>query len=134
MQKKLLLISLILLVSCTPQIKEVQINNIKIPVELATTPEQRGIGLMGRTNITGGMLFIFEDEQQRLFWMKDTLIPLDMIFINKDLEITKIHHAVPCIEDPCSIYPGNAEYVLEVNYNFTINNDIKEGEKVKLLG
>ena len=128
--KKLLLISLFLLVACS-QIKYVEINDQRIPVELVITQEQKGKGLMFRTNLTGGMLFIYDDEAQRAFWMKNTLIPLDIIFINKENKITAIHRAVPCEKDPCKVYPGSAKYVLEVNQNFIGN--ISAGTEVKLL-
>lgn len=128
----LFLISCVLLISCTAasQIKYVEINQIKIPVELAVSDAQKAQGLMFRTNLTGGMLFVYDDEAQRNFWMKNTLIPLDMIFIDKENKITMIHHAVPCKSDPCAIYSGNAKYVLEVNGNFTVENSIKVKDKV----
>ena len=110
------------------------INDINIPVELAITEEQQIKGLMFRTNLTGGMLFIFNEEMQRTFWMKNTLIPLDMMFINEDFEIVTIHHAIPCEEDPCKTYTSpDAKYVLEVNYNFTEENKIKEGVMVSFI-
>jgi hypothetical protein len=129
----LLLISLFL-VACTQQITAVQINNTVIPVELAVTPEQQARGLMFRENLTGGMLFAYQDEKPRHFWMKDTLIPLDMIFIDKENIIVTIHHAVPCYEEPCFIYESApAQYVLEVNGNFTIENDITEGTTISFI-
>ncbi|MEK6887195.1 MAG: DUF192 domain-containing protein [Nanoarchaeota archaeon] len=126
------LIFLLLLISCSPliQIKYAAINNQKIPVELAETQEQQMKGLMFRENLTGGMLFIYNEENQRSFWMKNTLIPLDMIFIDKNYKITTIHHALPCKEDPCKIYASpKAKYVLEVNVNFTIKNSINVGDR-----
>ena len=129
---KRLLFLLILLTACVPQITSVQINDINIPVELAVTLDEQIKGLMFRTNLTGGMLFVYNEEKQRNFWMKNTLIPLDIIFIGKNLEITTIHNANPCKEDPCKIYSGDAKYILEVNKNFTIENNINEGMKVKL--
>lgn len=127
------IIFLMFLISCSSQIKSVEINGIDIPVELAITSEQKATGLMNRMNLTGGMLFVYDDEQQRTFWMKDTLIPLDIIFINEKNKITKIHHAIPCKEEPCAIYPGTAKYVLEVNVNITTTNNIKEGYLVSLV-
>ena len=127
--KILLGICIVLLTACS-QIHYAEINQVKIPVELAVTVQQKEQGLMFRTNLTGGMLFTYDDEQPRHFWMKNTLIPLDMIFINQNNEIVTIHHAIPCIDEPCTIYPGNAKYVLETNGNFTIKNNIKEGNKV----
>src|SRR3989338_4485611 len=57
---------------------------VEIYVEYATTPEEQQKGLMGRTFLkkNSGMIFIFPDEKIRKFWMKNTLIPLDLIFIN----------------------------------------------------
>jgi hypothetical protein len=125
------LILLLILASCSQTIKSVEINSVKIPVELATTKKERAIGLMFRENLTGGMLFVYEDEQPRTFWMKNTKIPLDMIFINKNLEIVTIHHADPCVHDPCRVYESEpAQYVLEVNQNFTVENNITLGMKV----
>jgi len=66
----------------------------KYNVELAITLEQQRIGMMFREYIdeNTGMLFSFENESERSFWMKDTLIPLDILFIRKDGVITHIHH------------------------------------------
>jgi len=113
------------------EIKSIEINNQKILLELAITSEQQMNGLMFRTNLTGGMLFIYDDDSQRSFWMKNTLIPLDMIFIDKNNKITTIHHALPCKADPCKVYASpKAKYVLEVAGNFTIKNSINVGDKV----
>jgi len=74
-------------------------------------------------------------EIQVNFWMKDTLIPLDIIFINKDLRIVDIIQAVPCKKDPCKVYtPKNkAKYVLEVNKDFAKDNKIAINNSLKLL-
>jgi len=77
--------------------------------------------------LEGGMLFIYKEEKFYNFWMKNTLIPLDIIFINKNLEVTTVHEAVPCVEDPCDIYSGFGKYVLELN----LNSNVKEGMKIK---
>ena len=127
--KKFLLI-LVLLTACSAQISFVEINNTSIPVELAQTAEEKTQGLMFRTNLTGGMLFMYDEEKTRQFWMKNTLIPLDIVYINSEKQITTIHHATPCVTDACQIYPGRAQYVLEVNFNFTNENNIQEGDLV----
>jgi len=65
-----------------------------------------------------GMLFIFDREGEYPFWMKNTLIPLDIIWINEKKEVVFIsENTQPCEKDPClSVNPGkNAEYILEVN-------------------
>lgn len=108
---------------------------IKVNVEIADDDSERSRGLMFRENLeeNSGMLFVFEDEDYYGFWMKNTLIPLDMIFISNDLEIVDIKYAVPC-DDECINYTPKekAKYVLEVNGNFTIENNISVGNKVIL--
>jgi uncharacterized membrane protein (UPF0127 family) len=63
------------------------------------------------------MLFIFEEERIYPFWMKNTLIPLDMIWIDKNGKIIDIQIAEPCTQDPCRSYTpsGSGLYVLELN-------------------
>ena len=133
---------LIFLISCSKNINknfsEILINNgknlIKINIEIADDNEKRMKGLMFREklNENEGMLFVFDDEQYQTFWMKNTLIPLDIIFIDKNLKIVDIKNAVPCKEEPCVIYKSEkaAEYVLEVNKNFTIKKGIKVGDNI----
>ena len=143
MKKNLLIfifiVSLAMLASCKSE-NAAFIDNgkekIKVGVEISDSPEERAAGLMFREFLgeNSGMLFIFDDEKTRSFWMKNTLIPLDMIFISKDFEIVDIKYAEPCEEDPCISYVSKkpAEYVLEVNGNFTIRNDIEIGNKINL--
>ncbi len=89
-------------------------------VELATTAQERSEGLMFRESLEKdkGMLFIFEEEQRYAFWMKNTYIPLDIIWMNKDKQVVFIKkNAQPCERQACGNYaPGKeALYVLEVN-------------------
>ena len=109
---------------------------IKVNVEIADDNEERTKGLMLREklNENEGMLFVFENEGYQAFWMKNTLIPLDIIFIGKDLGIVDIKNAVPCKEENCALYKSSkpAKYVLEVNDHFTIKNNIKIGDKITL--
>ena len=130
---------LIFLVGCA-KIPNVVINNgqdsIRINVEIADDTEKLMRGLMFREKLeeNSGMLFIFSDEDYRHFWMKNTLIPLDMLFISKDFEILDIKYAIPCKQDHCGIYgvSKTVKYVLEVNGNFTIKHNIAIGNKVIL--
>ncbi|MBI2667761.1 DUF192 domain-containing protein [Candidatus Woesearchaeota archaeon] len=110
-------------------------NEIKVNIEIADSDSERTQGLMFRESLdkNSGMLFVFEDEDYHSFWMKNTLIPLDMIFISKNLKIVDIKHAVPCDDECISYKPKDkAKYVLEVNNNFAIENNINLGDKVIL--
>jgi len=86
-------------------------------VELATTEPQREQGLMYRSTLAAdaGMLFVYTYAQPVTFWMKNTIIPLDMIFIGSDGHVVSIHEReVPFSEE--AIPSGeDAQYVLEVN-------------------
>ncbi len=109
---------------------------LQIKAEIASTEEQTTKGLMFRQSLADneGMLFVYPDSAVRNFWMKNTLIPLDMIFITDNLTVAKIHHAVPCTADPCPIYNSGepVKYVLEINGNFTEKNGIITESKIRL--
>jgi uncharacterized membrane protein (UPF0127 family) len=64
-----------------------------------------------------GMLFVFSEKDQHAFWMKNTLIPLDMIRLDEKYTIVDIQEAQPCKQDPCKIYTPQkgALYVIELN-------------------
>ena len=82
-----------------------------------------------------GMFFSFAEEKPLTFWMKNTWIPLDIIYINSDYDIVKIQQAVTWRKEPCKIYPSEkpAKYVVEVNKGFTDKYNIKEGSRVEIL-
>jgi hypothetical protein len=106
------------------------IDEYKIPLEVMGTPDKREIGMMGRTELDGGMLSDFPDVQERGFWMKNCLIPLDIVFLI-DNEITKIHRNVPpCDEYVCNSYTGVANLVLELNGD-ELPQQTKVGDKLK---
>ena len=107
-------------------------------IEIADdTPEQER-GLMFRKSLgpNSGMLFVYDDLAYRSFWMKNTFIPLDMIFLDNDLKIIDIKKDVqPCLqEDPCPSYSSTwpAKYVLEVNAGFTDQNSIQVGDGLEI--
>ncbi len=88
-------------------------------VDVADKPILRSLGLMGRIELApnSGMWFVFDYLGKYTFWMKETLIPLDIIFVNERFEIVSIFENVPpCIEDPCPLYTTkeNSLYVLEI--------------------
>ncbi len=108
-------------------------NTVRLNVEIADIPDARTRGLMNRTdlNAKSGMLFIFDDESQRLFWMKDTLISLDIIFLDKNKKIIHIvKNAKPnqTEETYKSIYPS--QYAIEVNAGWCNENNVKLGDRV----
>lgn len=102
-------------------------------VELAVTEEQHQRGLMFREEMAddAGMLFLFGDRRHRVFWMKNTLIPLDILFIDAGGRIMKVHHrAVPgSLETIASDYPVVA--VLEINGGLARKLGIKAGDMVR---
>jgi uncharacterized membrane protein (UPF0127 family) len=105
---------------------------IEFAVELAESPEQRAQGLMYRKMLAAdaGMLFVEPGEREQLMWMKNTLIPLDMLFIRADGTIHSIHErAVPRSEATISSR-GPVKSVLELNGGTAARLGIKPGDKV----
>jgi uncharacterized protein len=108
-------------------------SKINLDIEIADDEQERMRGLMDRLNLpdNAGMLFIFQDEDLRSFWMKNTFISLDIIYINSNKEIVSIQkYAQP---QTTSSLPSEkpAKYVLEVNAGFTDENSINPGDKVE---
>jgi len=106
--------------SQSSEIKKVCFVDYCFLVELADEPQEQVQGLMFRESMDQdrGMLFIFQQKSIYSFWMKNTLIPLDIIWIDENKEVVFIENNVqPCKEDPCfSINPGReAKYALEIN-------------------
>lgn len=104
----------------------------EIRVEVAKTPGDRAVGLMGRKHLgkDEGMLFIFEEEGYHSFWMKDTLIPLSIAFIDRDRRIVKITDMEPLTLTSHS--PGlPVLYALEMNRGWFAKNGIKPGDVVR---
>lgn len=111
--------------------------NVSVFADIANEPYMWSKGLMFVEQMPDnqGMLFIFPDERKRSFWMKDTLIPLDMIFISRDKRVVTIRkNALPCTTVVCPTYDSttDASFVLEVNAGFADTYGIQEGDLVEI--
>ena len=116
------ILTFVLFCGClNPKLKdEVCFNNQCLVVEIAFKEGERFKGLQFRKTLQKnyGMLFIFPKPQRYSFWMKDTLIPLDIVWFDFNRKVVHIEYNVPsCEKDPCPTYypPLEALYVLEVN-------------------
>lgn len=104
-----------------------------IEAALADTPEKRNMGLMDVQNLPAdkGMLFIFDKEEPRSFWMANTPLSLDIIFVARDSSIVRIHHSTTPYAETNYKSENPAQYVVEVNGGFCINNDVVEGGYIR---
>ena len=111
--------------------------SVQVSAEIADEPGEWSRGLSFRSSLAegAGMLFVFNDERVRSFWMKNTLIPLDMMFISDALTVVHIvEGAVPCEADPCPLFSSSlpVRYALEVNAGFVRVHDIGVGAEVTI--
>lgn len=114
---------------------DLRIRNLKINAEIARTTNERARGLSGRPNLAefGGMLFVFPVPTVPQFWMKDTLFPLDLIWINDKLKVVGIARNVSPESFPETFSPPQpVRYVLEVNAGLTENFNINPGDSLSL--
>ncbi len=118
---------------------EIYFEDHMFSVEIADTSEERARGLMFREELgeNQGMLFVYEEEADRSFWMKNTLIPLDIIFLNSDFEVINIEQANPepnTSDENLASYRSErpAQYVLEINQNRSEEIGLKKGSEMSL--
>ena len=111
---------------------------VTVKVEIADSPSERQRGLMGRRTLAprAGMLFVYQRDTTGGFWMKDTLIPLDIAFIGPRGRIVRIFTMTPCRRDPCRIYDPGARYrsALEVNAGSFRRWGVRVGDRVSRAG
>lgn len=103
-----------------------------LELEIANTPEALTKGLMGRQSLpsNGGMFFVFDRPLPLTFWMKDTLISLDIIFLDSDLNVVTIYKSVRPNQTE-ETYPASAysQYVIETNAGWTTLVDLRESDQ-----
>lgn len=105
----------------------ISINNKEYKVQIAKTEEEKQKGLQGVKKLPKdeGMLFVYDEPQTVGYWMEDTYIPLDIIFIDDDYEVISVYTGKPLSKD--IVEEDNVKYVLEVN----ANSGISKGDELE---
>ncbi len=109
-----------------------------VQARVADTPEKQEKGLMFVKKLpeNEGMLFVFEQEEDQAFWMKNTLIDLDMVFIGADKRVTSVAEQVPhsytyTPDDEVAYALGYGQYVLELAAKTAARHGVREGEQIQ---
>ena len=108
---------------------------VEVRVEIADAPDEQAMGLMNRTALGEhrGMLFVFPSEEERSFWMKNTLIPLSIAYIDAEARIVDIQDMKALDDDPPHYVSAKpALHALEVNKGFFDERGVKVGDRVRL--
>jgi uncharacterized membrane protein (UPF0127 family) len=105
-----------------------------VNVEVARTRAEQERGLMYRTGLAAeqGMLFVWDEERIRTFWMKNTCLPLDMLFIAADGTVVGVLEEVPVLNEDVRSIPCAASFVLEVNAGWTRDHGVTPGMKAAI--
>jgi len=111
----------------------------RIRIELAVTPQEHQLGLMFRDSLAAdhGMIFLFDEDGIYPFWMKNTFIPLDMVWLDGAGVVTEVRDNVqPCRADPCPSYTplARARFVLELAAGAAGNHGVKTGTTLRFEG
>lgn len=106
-----------------------------LQLEVADTPERRMVGLMGRKSLPEGwgMLFVFPSSQYLSFWMKNTLVPLAIAFLDEEGKILNIRHMRPLDETTRHRSRRKARYAIEVPDGWFAEHGVRAGQRVQLL-
>jgi len=123
--------------ACASGAPSVELGGKTFSVEIADTQEKHALGLMFRDSMPAdhGMIFIFANEAPRSFWMKNTRIPLDIMYFDKDLKMVSLSaDTPPCRVSRCPAYPSiaAAKYVLELNAGTASSLGVGVGDKLTL--
>jgi uncharacterized membrane protein (UPF0127 family) len=108
----------------------------RFTMEVAATPAERGKGLMFRKFLAAneGMIFLFEQQQRQSFWMKNTLISLDIVFVSSDWKVVGILRDVPPLTEDPRFVSAPSQYVLEFAAGTTARIGLAEGASVSISG
>jgi len=110
------------------------INGVHYSIEVAKTSMQRSQGLMFRTNlgIQEGMLFVYPQPGNHRIWMKNTLIPLSVIWLDENQTVIGVKILPPCSRDPCPSYGvlDPAKYIIELSSEV---RDIEKGDRIEAV-
>jgi len=110
----------------------IKINNINLPVTLCATQSKIQKGVQGLDSLNGKGYLFFLENGQHSFWMKDCIIPIDIIYIQQG-KVTKIYNdCQPCNEESCERYVGEGDMVLEVESGFCTHNSIDVGNLITI--
>lgn len=101
--------------------------------EIARTPIEHQVGMMWRTNMAEmeGMIFIFDEPGHRAFWMKNTLVPLDIAYIAPDGTLLEVHAAQPRNEASIPSGSDRVQFVLETRQGWFERNNVKPGMMIR---
>jgi hypothetical protein len=118
----------------SPKLKKILVGKTPLWVEVADTLEKQERGLMFRRSLpeNEGMLFVYKEPIEMSFWMRNTLIPLDIVFVGADGVILNIHQARPLDESVLYRSAGAAKYVIETNQGWCARHGIVPGDRVTL--
>ncbi len=114
------------------RVERVTVGGVPISVEIADTRELREVGLMNRDELPDdyGMLFVYPDERIRSFWMRNTRIPLDIAFIDRNGSIVNIEQMEPQTDEN-TISAGPVMYALEMNVDWFESNGVEPGDRLE---
>jgi hypothetical protein len=115
-----------------PKFKKILVGKTPLRVEVVDTLEKQERGLMFRQSLpeNEGMLFVYREPQELAFWMRNTIIPLDIVFVGADGIILNIHQARPLDESVLYRSAGAAKYVIETNQGWFSRHGIRPGDRV----
>jgi len=105
----------------------------EVVAEIARTPLEHQVGMMWRTNLAEmeGMIFIFDEPDRRSFWMRNTLVPLDIAYLAPDGALLEVHAAQPRNETPLPSDSDRVQFVLELRQGWCQRNNVKPGMVIR---